>query len=159
MSETRKNKALKSAEKPCIMPKTIYNKWLRRLPEARAVRPILARERNLCRYYFWCSIELETLLERLLESGIHGCTVLDSMGMMRVIDKSGDDLPMFGALRQLFDPARESSKTLMMVLAEDEVHKAKLVVRQVVGGLDHPDTGIMFAVPALFVEGLGANQQ
>ena len=91
---------------------------------------------------------LETLLERLLESG-----------MMRVIDKSGDDLPMFGALRQLFDPARESSKTLMMVLAEDEVHKAKLVVRQVVGGLDHPDTGIMFAVPALFVEGLGANQQ
>ena len=101
----------------------------------------------------------ETLLERLLESGIHGCTVLDSMGMMRVIDKSGDDLPMFGALRQLFDPARESSKTLMMVLAEDEVHKAKLVVRQVVGGLDHPDTGIMFAVPALFVEGLGANQQ
>lgn len=81
------------------------------------------------------------------------------MGMMRVIDKSGDDLPMFGALRQLFDPARESSKTLMMVLAEDEVHKAKLVVRQVVGGLDHPDTGIMFAVPALFVEGLGANQQ
>ena len=97
---------------------------------------------------------LETLLERLLESGIHGCTVLDSMGMMRVIDKSGDDLPMFGALRQLFDPARESSKTLMMVLAEDEVHKAKLVVRQ-----DHPDTGIMFAVPALFVEGLGANQQ
>ena len=25
---------------------------------------------------------LETLLERLLESGIHGCTVLDSMGMM-----------------------------------------------------------------------------
>ena len=102
---------------------------------------------------------LETLLERLLESGIHGCTVLDSMGMMRVIDKSGDDLPMFGALRQLFDPARESSKTLMMVLAEDEVHKAKRVVRQVVGGLDHPDTGIMFAVPALFVEGLGANQQ
>ncbi|MCI6038399.1 MAG: hypothetical protein MR748_10605 [Clostridiales bacterium] len=102
---------------------------------------------------------LETLLERLLESGIHGCTVLDSMGMMRVIDKSGDDLPMFGALRQLFDPARESSKTLMMVLSEEEIQKAKLVVRQVVGGLDHPDTGIMFAVPALFVEGLGANQQ
>ena len=47
----------------------------------------------------------------------------------------------------------------MMVLSEEEIQKAKLVVRQVVGGLDHPDTGIMFAVPALFVEGLGANQQ
>lgn len=39
---------------------------------------------------------LETLLERLLESGIHGCTVLDSMGMMRVIDKSGMTCPCSG---------------------------------------------------------------
>ena len=40
---------------------------------------------------------LEELLEALLENGIHGGTVLDSTGMMRVIDQSGDDLPMFGA--------------------------------------------------------------
>ena len=37
---------------------------------------------------------LEELLEALLENGIHGGTVLDSTGMMRVIDQSGDDLPM-----------------------------------------------------------------
>ena len=34
--------------------------------------------------------------------------VLESTGMMRVIDQSGDDLPMFSALRQLFDPERLS---------------------------------------------------
>ena len=88
---------------------------------------------------------LETLLERLLESGIHGCTVLDSMGMMRVIDKSGDDLPMFGALRQLFDPARESSKTLMMVLAEDEVHTAKLVLLVVILWVTNPVSSHLIA--------------
>lgn len=97
---------------------------------------------------------LEELLEALLASGIHGGTVLDSTGMMRVIDQSGDDLPMFSAFRQLFDPERRSSKTLMMVLSEEEVNTARAVINRVTGGLDKPDTGILFAMPALFVEGM-----
>lgn len=97
---------------------------------------------------------LEELLEALLASGIHGGTVLDSTGMMRVIDQSGDDLPMFSAFRQLFDPERRSSKTLMMVLTEEEVNTARAVINRVTGGLDKPDTGILFAMPALFVEGM-----
>lgn len=97
---------------------------------------------------------LEELLEALLASGIHGGTVLDSTGMMRVIDQSGDDLPMFSAFRQLFDPERRSSKTLMMVLTEEDVNTARAVINRVTGGLDKPDTGILFAMPALFVEGM-----
>ena len=94
---------------------------------------------------------LEELLEALLKSGIHGGTVVDSTGMMRVIDQSGDDLPMFAALRQLFDPER---KTLVMVLDDAQVAVAREVINRVTGGLDQPDTGILFAVPALFVEGM-----
>ena len=97
---------------------------------------------------------LEELLEALLKSGIHGGTVVDSTGMMRVIDQSGDDLPMFAALRQLFDPERKSSKTLVMVLDDAQVAVAREVINRVTGGLDQPDTGILFAVPALFVEGM-----
>ena len=97
---------------------------------------------------------LEELLEALLKSGIHGGTVLDSTGMMRVIDQSGDDLPMFSAMRQLFDPARRVSKTLLMVLRDEEVPAAREVINRVTGGLDRPDTGVLFAVPALFVEGM-----
>ena len=74
--------------------------------------------------------------------------------MMRVIDQSGDDLPMFAALRQLFDPERKSSKTLVMVLDDAQVAMAREVINRVTGGLDQPDTGILFAVPALFVEGM-----
>ena len=96
---------------------------------------------------------LEELLEALLKSGIHGGTVVDSTGM-RVIDQSGDDLPMFAALRQLFDPERKSSKTLVMVLDDAQVAVAREVINRVTGGLDQPDTGILFAVPALFVEGM-----
>ncbi|MCI6378448.1 MAG: hypothetical protein MR842_11960 [Clostridiales bacterium] len=97
---------------------------------------------------------LEELLEELLESGIHGGTVLESTGMMRVIEQSGDDLPMFSTFRQLFDPERKSSKTLVMVLSDEEVQVARRVIDRVTGGLDKPDTGILFAVPALFVEGM-----
>lgn len=99
---------------------------------------------------------LEELLEALLESGIHGATVLESTGMMRVLDQSGDDAPMLGALRQLFDPERRSSKTLVMVLEDAQVQTARRVIAKVTGGLDKPDTGILFATPALFVEGMGA---
>lgn len=100
---------------------------------------------------------LEELLEKLLSGGIRGCTVLSSTGMMRVIDQSGDDLPMFGAFRQLFDPERRSSKTLLMVLNDAEVPTVRRIINEVTGGLNHPDTGILFATPALFVEGMEAN--
>lgn len=98
--------------------------------------------------------KLEELLEAFLEEGIRGCTVLESTGMMRVLNQNGDDMPMFGALRALFDPERKSSKTLMMVLNDQEVETVKKVIRKVVGDLSKPDTGILFAMPALFVEGL-----
>ena len=41
-----------------------------------------------------------------------------------------------------------------MVLNDEEVQVARRVIERVTGGLDKPDTGILFAVPALFVEGM-----
>jgi hypothetical protein len=102
---------------------------------------------------------LEPLLEKLLECGAHGATVLDSTGMMRVLDQRGNDAPMFGALRHLFDPGRRSSKTLMMVLEDDQAGKVRGIVNEVTGGLDKPDTGVMFAVPVLFAEGMEGCQK
>lgn len=102
---------------------------------------------------------LEPLLEELLQAGIHGATVLDSTGMMRVLSKNSDDLPMFGALRQLFDPERTSSKTVLMVLEDEQVQVLRKAVKDVTGGLSQPDTGILFALPVLFVDGMGASAQ
>ena len=97
---------------------------------------------------------LEPLLEKLLECGTRGATILESTGMMRVLDQQGDDAPMFGALRHLFDPERKSSKTLMMVLEDHQADKVRALVNEVTGGLDKPDTGVMFAMPVLYAEGM-----
>lgn len=98
---------------------------------------------------------MDTLLQRLLKSGVRGATIFESTGMMRVLDQSGDDAPMFGALRQLFDPTRRGSQTLMMVLEDEQVTGVRALVNEVTGGLDKPDTGVMFAMPVLFAEGIG----
>ena len=98
---------------------------------------------------------LEALLEALLENHISGATILESTGMMRMLDAHADDMPMFGMMRALFDPERKSSKTVFMVLRDEQVETVRKLVDRVTGGLNRPDTGILFSVPTLFVDGLG----
>ena len=96
------------------------------------------------------------LCKELAEEGVHGGTIIDGTGMASVIEKM-DDLPIFGMLRSLLsdDDDHETVKTMWFVMEDEEVEKAKKVIRNVVG-LDEPNTGIMFGVPVSFVEGLGA---
>lgn len=101
---------------------------------------------------------LEELLQTLLDAGIGGATVLESTGMARVLGSSDEAPAIFGALRYLMDPERQSSRTLLMVLSDAQVDQVRALVRQVTGGLDKPDTGILFTVPVLNVEGMGADR-
>lgn len=96
------------------------------------------------------------ICKELAEEGVHGGTILDGTGMASVIEKM-DDLPIFGMLKSILadDDENETVKTMLFVMDNDEMEKAKKVIRDVVG-LDEPNTGIMFAVPVSFVEGLGA---
>lgn len=97
---------------------------------------------------------LQSLLQKMLANDVHGATLLESTGMMQVLGQSAEDGPMFGTLRQLFDPTRKSSKTLMIVLEDAQVATVRALVNEVTGGLDKPDTGIMFSIPVLFAEGM-----
>ncbi|WP_040196515.1 hypothetical protein [Candidatus Soleaferrea massiliensis] len=99
---------------------------------------------------------LEDLLMSLAENGISGATILDSTGMARVIGNN-EDLRMFGALRMMFNPEREESKTIFTVLDEAKVPQLKKAVGSVID-LSKPDTGILFGVPVSFVEGIGGMQ-
>ncbi len=96
---------------------------------------------------------LEHLLQEFDKNGIIGATVLDSKGMARILH-SEEEMPLFYGLRSIVAPERRSSKTIFCVLNDDKVDLARKIVNQVTGGLDHPDSGIMFAVPVSFVEGL-----
>ena len=97
---------------------------------------------------------LETLLEKLMEKGICGATILNSTGMVRELAKSNEDFPIFGSLRAFINPERKESKTIFMVLNEDKVDEVKNIIRQVVGDLSRPDSAVLFTLPVLSAEGV-----
>ncbi len=96
---------------------------------------------------------LEHLLQEFEKNGIIGATVLDSKGMARILH-SEDEMPVFYGLRSILTPERRSSKTIFTILPDEKIEVARKIVNEVTGGLDHPDSGIMFGVPVSFAEGL-----
>ena len=96
---------------------------------------------------------LEHLLQEFCSHGLHGATVLDSKGMARIL-YSEDETSLFYGLRSILSPEHPSSKTIFMVLPDEQVETARQVVNAVTGGLHTPDSGIMFSLPVSFVEGL-----
>lgn len=103
-------------------------------------------------------IELvDPLIKTLADEGIPGGTIINSTGMASVLENY-EDFPMFGMLRKVInnnEEEREIAKTMLFVLNEEEMEKAKVIIKKTVGDLSKPNTGIMFAVPVSFVEGLG----
>lgn len=99
---------------------------------------------------------LEPILEGMLKKGIGGATILDSTGMMRVLDGDDNvDLPMLGILRHVYSPERKRSKTMFAIIQDEQRPVLMDIINRATGGLDHPDTGIVFCLPTCFVEGLG----
>ena len=96
------------------------------------------------------------ICKELVEEGIHGGTIVDGTGMASVVEKM-DDLPIFGMLRSILadDDEHEAAKMMFFVVDDEEMKKARKTINDVIG-LDKPNTGIMFALPVSFVEGLGA---
>ena len=79
--------------------------------------------------------------------------MLDSRGMARILHTE-DEMPIFYGLRAILEPERRISKTIFCVMEDSQVEIARKIVNDVTGGLDHPDSGIMFALPVTFTEGL-----
>lgn len=98
---------------------------------------------------------LEPILEGMLEAGFSGATILNSTGMMRVLDGDDNvDLPMLGLLRHFYSPERKTSKTLFTLIDDDKRDQVMKIINEKTGGLNKPDTGIAFSLPVSFVEGV-----
>lgn len=97
---------------------------------------------------------LEELLTQMVSGGISGATILNSTGMATTLVHSEEDVPLFGILRKMLNPDREESKTIFTVLKDEQIDTAKEIINHVVGGLENPDTGILFTLPINSVEGL-----
>lgn len=95
------------------------------------------------------------MLEKLLEAGVHGATVVDCKGMLSAINESGvEPPPIFGSLRRFLNPEQESGKMLFIVLRDEDVPVVKDIVHRVSGDLRLPNTGILFTVPIMGWEGV-----
>ena len=102
---------------------------------------------------------LEPILEEMLEKGIGGATILESTGMMRVLnDDQNVDLPMLGLIRHFYNPERKTSKTMMTLIRDEQLPVLMKIINDKTGGLNKPTTGIAFASPTTFVEGLDTNK-
>jgi nitrogen regulatory protein PII len=94
---------------------------------------------------------LDALLAGFLELGITGATVLNSEGMGHVLSH---DVPLFAGLRALSSRSRPRNQTVFSVIADEKLDAAVALVQEVLGDLDSPGAGIVFALPVTRVVGL-----
>lgn len=99
---------------------------------------------------------MDKILAGMLAAGIRGGSLLDCEGVLQAMaHNSVEPPPIFGSLRQYLNPERgETNKVLLSALSDEEVEKARQIVRDVTGGLDKANTGILMTVPILTIEGL-----
>ncbi len=100
---------------------------------------------------------LEELLESLYEEGLQGATILDSQGMAHTLEDM-EGVEFFMSIRKFLNPGHRESKTIFTVVEDERLKDVSRVVNQVTGGLDQPDTGILFAVDVPYTEGLGLSK-
>ena len=96
-----------------------------------------------------------TILKEFVNNDIPGTTVLDCHGSLETMAHSNVEPPsLFGSFRTFLSSGYEMGKMLITVLPHEKMEKAKQVIRDVVGDLSKPNTGIMFTISLDSVEGL-----
>lgn len=99
--------------------------------------------------------KLDDFLEGMMDQGITGATILSSTGMVKELAKRSNDYPIFASIRFLIDLEHQESKTIFMVLKDEQVDTVRKVIREVIGDLSEPDTAVIFTLPVLTAEGVG----
>lgn len=100
--------------------------------------------------------QVDAIMNALAEAGIRGATVIDSAGMAKSITAQNSNLAMVQLLRGILSGEDDShkSKTLFIIVHDDQVEAVKAAVTSVTGDLSKPNAGIMFGVPVSFSEGI-----
>jgi len=95
---------------------------------------------------------LDDFVQALLEVDVRGATILDSVGMGRILTQ---DIPIFAGLKGLLTGNRPHNKTILTAVTDEQEPKVVTVFEQVVGPLDQPGNGLILALPLASVHGMG----
>ncbi len=98
----------------------------------------------------------EQVLERFVELGVPGATIIDTIGMGRVLSQ---EIPIFAGFTDMMAGARPSNKTIFTIVSDDAVDDITKGVEAVIGSLDQPGTGILFTMPVDSYKGVAREAQ
>ena len=99
--------------------------------------------------------QLSAILEGFAKIGVTGTTILDSIGMGRILMQSGADIPAIDVIREALAKGKPTNKTIFAVIHDKgTVEKAIGVIRSFCGDLNDPGKGILFTVSLEYAEGL-----
>ena len=93
---------------------------------------------------------LDDVLAGFLEIDVSGATVVDSVGMGRILSH---DVPIFAGLRSAFPGTSPGNKTVLTVVSDELVDDVLAVVYDVCGGFTEPGSGFAFVLPVESVRG------
>jgi nitrogen regulatory protein P-II 1 len=86
---------------------------------------------------------LEDVLEGLIESGVTGATVVDSVGMGHIIE----DVPLFAGMRNIFRAAKPRNHMVFSVIEDGQAAETLQVLDTILGCSQGKGLGIAFTVP------------
>jgi len=98
---------------------------------------------------------LEDILTGFVEAELTGATIVDSVGMGRVL---AYDVPIFAGLRKFMEGHRSSpyNKTIFTVIeSEEQLQRTVELICKIVD-FDVPGTGLLFVVPVVMARGLAS---
>jgi nitrogen regulatory protein P-II 1 len=96
--------------------------------------------------------KLEEIMSGFVEIGITGATIVDSVGMGRILSR---DVPIFAGFQSLLSGSRPYNKTIISVVDDDEkVERALRLIEELCGSFEDAGAGIAFTLPLDRVHGL-----
>ncbi len=87
--------------------------------------------------------KLEETLEGLIETGVSGATVVDSVGMGAIIE----DVPLFAGMRSLFRSARPRNNVIFSVVDDSQAPEVLDVLSKILDCAHGRGSGIAFTLP------------
>ena len=96
---------------------------------------------------------LDKLLTAFGKNSIPVATILSSRGMAQTLE-AHDELRFIGSLRMLMNANYKENRTILMAVPDEKVDTVVELVNKATGGLDQPDSGILFTLPIDRVEGM-----
>ena len=95
--------------------------------------------------------KLQEVLAAYVEVDIPGATIIDSVGMGRVLTS---EIPVFAGFRDIIQ-SREGNRMILSVVEDDaRIDELLLLIEEICGPFDEPGAGISFTVPIENVRGL-----